>query len=96
MNPAKVKRDDVKALTDLPNIGKAMAGSLRAIGVSNPTQLAGRSPYEMYEQLCAKTGSRQDPCVMDVFISITRFMEGDDPKPWWTYTAERKRHFNRY
>ena len=31
-----------------------------------------------------------DPCVIDVFISITRFINGDSPKPWWEYTAERK------
>jgi hypothetical protein len=28
--------------------------------------------------------------VLDVFISVTRFMAGDDPKPWWHYTEERK------
>lgn len=76
MNPAKVIRSKVEKLTDLPNIGKA---------------LVGRNPYELYEQLCAITGVRQDPCVLDVFISITRFMDGDDPLPWWAYTAERKR-----
>ena len=33
---------------------------------------------------------RHDPCVLDVFMSITRFMDGDPPRPWWDYTAERK------
>jgi hypothetical protein len=28
--------------------------------------------------------------VLDVFLSITRFMAGDAPQPWWHYTAERK------
>ena len=94
MNPVKVKRDCVKRLTDLPNIGKAMADDLRTIGIIKPEQLKGRSPYEMYEELCSKTGSRHDPCVIDVFLSITRFMEGDNPRPWWEYTAERKRTLN--
>jgi hypothetical protein len=33
---------------------------------------------------------RHDPCVLDVFISVTRFMAGDAPQPWWAYTAQRK------
>lgn len=94
MNPIKVKRDDVKELTDLPNIGKAMVRDLKIIGIIKPEQLTGRSPYDMYEELCSKTGSRHDPCVIDVFLSITRFIEGDNPRPWWEYTAERKRAMN--
>ena len=95
MNPIKVKRDDVKKLTDLPNIGKAMVRDLHKIGIIKPEQLKGRSPFDMYEELCSKTGCRLDPCVIDVFLSITRFIEGDNPRPWWEYTAERKRAMNR-
>ena len=90
MNPAKVVRTQVKQLTDLPNIGKASAADLRLLGIETPVQLLGRNPYEMYQTLCDKTGQRHDPCMLDVFISITRFMAGDDPQPWWFYTEERK------
>lgn len=90
MNPARVIRDQVKALTDLPNIGPAMATDLRLLGIETPAQLIGRDPYAMYEELCALTRTRQDPCVIDVFISITRFIAGEAPRPWWDYTAERK------
>jgi len=44
--------------------------------------------------LCGKTGVRHDPCVIDVFMSITRFMDGEEPRPWWAYTDERKRVLN--
>lgn len=90
MNPAKVVRTQVKQLTDLPNIGKASAADLRLLGIETPVQLLGRNPYEMYQTLCDKTGQRHDPCMLDVFISITRFMAGDAPQPWWFYTEERK------
>ncbi|ABM23423.1 MULTISPECIES: helix-hairpin-helix domain-containing protein [Shewanella] len=90
MNPAKVVRAEVKQLTDLPNIGKACATDLRLLGIETPVQLLGRNPYEMYRTLNTLTGVKQDPCMLDVFISITRFMAGDDPKPWWNYTDERK------
>jgi len=91
MNPGKVDRNRVKHLTDLPNIGRAIAEDLRLLGIQEPSQLVGMCPYEMYERLCEITASRHDPCVIDVFISITRFMNGGDPRPWWEYTEERKR-----
>lgn len=95
MNPAKVIRGQVSALTDLPNIGPAMAKDLERLGMRAPEQLTGRDPYALYDALCALTGQRHDPCVIDVFISITRFMDGDDARPWWHYTAERKIRLNR-
>jgi hypothetical protein len=93
MNPAKVERDRVRQLMDLPNVGSAMARDLKFIGINAPEQLAGKDPLKLYQSLCSKSGARQDPCVLDVFISITRFMNGDAPRPWWAYTEERKRRY---
>jgi hypothetical protein len=90
MNPSKVDRSRVVALTDLPNIGEAGAQDLRLLGIHQPSQLVGKCPFEMYEVLCAKTSIRHDPCVIDVFMSVTRFMGGEEPRPWWAYTEERK------
>lgn len=77
-------------LTDIPNIGPAMARDLTLLGIEQPDQLRGRDPYRLYEELCRITGKRQDPCVLDVFIAAVRFMEGAPARPWWHYTAERK------
>lgn len=90
MNPDKVIREKTFKLTDLPNIGKAGAADLMLLGIHQPEDLKDRDPYQMYQQLCDITAKRHDPCVIDVFISITRFMQGDAPKVWWAYTAERK------
>ena len=81
MNPAKVVRDRIRTLTDLPNVGPAVAADLRRLGIDSPEQLKGRDAFALYDQLCAITGRRQDPCVIDVFLSITRFMEGDEARP---------------
>ncbi|NCD25751.1 MAG: mitomycin resistance protein [Deltaproteobacteria bacterium] len=91
MHPSKVDRSRLRELTDLPNIGPAMAGDLRLLGITRPDQLVGRDPFVMYEALCAATNARHDPCVIDVFISIVRFMNGEPPRPWWDYTTERKK-----
>lgn len=90
MNPSKVDRTRVAALTDLPNIGPACAKDLRLLGIERPSQLVGRNPFEMYRLLCERTASRHDPCVIDVFMSVTRFMAGEEARPWWAYTQERK------
>lgn len=85
---------EARKLEDLPNIGKAMAGDFRLLGIEHPRQLVGRDPYRLYDELCAATNARHDPCVIDTFISAVRFMEGAPPHPWWHYTAERKRQLH--
>ena len=91
MSPDKVDRTRLGKLTDLPNIGPAIAADLRLLGIEKPDDLAGQSPLELYHMLSTIKGRRQDPCLLDVLISITRFMEGEDPRPWWMYTEKRKR-----
>ena len=75
---------------DIPNIGPAMTGDFRLLGLADPAALVGRDPYALYDELCERTGVRHDPCVIDTFVSAVRFMEGAPPHPWWHYTAERK------
>lgn len=93
MHPDKVVRARVTRLTDLPNVGPAMARDLARIGIDAPGDLAGKDPLQLYRALCRKTGTRQDPCVLDVFMSLTRFMAGGPAQPWWACTEERKRRY---
>ncbi|MEI8211906.1 MAG: helix-hairpin-helix domain-containing protein [Planctomycetota bacterium] len=90
MNPAKVDRSKVVQFTDLPNVGRATAMDLKLLGYEKPSDLAGQCAYAMHEKLCEMTGVRHDPCVIDVFLSITRFVDGEPPRAWWEFTAERK------
>lgn len=90
MNPAKVRRDRLEALTDLPNIGPSMAGDLYLLGIRHPRDLAGQDAFKLYRRLCELTGCRQDPCVLDTLLSVVDFADGGEPKPWWHYTRERK------
>lgn len=87
----KTVRRDSPALEDLPNVGKSVAADLRCIGVRAPGDLAGRDPFELYDRLNRIAGARHDPCVLDTFIAAVRYVEGAPPRPWWKYTAERKR-----
>ncbi len=91
MNPSKVNRARLVKLTDLPNIGPAGAADLELLGIHAPAELVGQNPFKLHERLCQVTGVRHDPCVIDVFMSITAFMNGEDARAWWEFTAERKR-----
>ena len=89
--PAKGVRQ-VARLEDIPNVGPAVAADLRQLGIATPAGLPGRDPYALYDELCRITGQWHDPCVLDTFIAAVRYMEGAPKRPWWEYTAERKRN----
>jgi Pathogenicity locus len=82
---------DLTRLEDIPNVGPAIAADLRRLEIRSPAELLGRDPYAMYDDLCCITGKRHDPCSLDTFIAAFRYMEGEPKKPWWKYTAERKK-----
>jgi len=87
----RIDRTKIVVLEDLPNVGKSIAADLRELGIRAPAQLKNKDPYALYERLNRLTGARHDPCLLDTFIAAVRFVEGGPVKPWWAYTAERKR-----
>jgi hypothetical protein len=88
---AGVSRSELTDLEQLPNVGPAVAADLRLLGVARPDDLIGRDPYALYDELCRVTRQRHDPCLLDTFLAAVRFMGGEPARPWWAYTAERKR-----
>lgn len=85
------KAQEAIELEDIPNIGKSIANDLRGIGIHKPSQLIGKDGLELYMKLNRVTGIRHDPCVADTFLAAVDFMGGAKAKPWWDYTAQRKR-----
>lgn len=91
--PKAASAAECRTLEQLPNIGPSLAADLRLIGIREPRELRGKDPFVLYQKLCAATGQRQDPCVLDTFMAVTDFMHGAPAAPWWTYTAQRKALF---
>jgi hypothetical protein len=81
---------ECELLEQLPNIGPSLAADLRLLGIAHPRELASKDAFVLYQSLCATTGQRQDPCVLDTFMAATDFMRGAQALPWWHYTAQRK------
>ncbi len=80
-------------LQDLPNIGPAMIKDFSLLQIHSPQDLKKRNAYELYDELCRITKKRHDPCVLDTFLAVIDFVNGAPKRPWWHYTAERKRNW---
>ncbi|MEX1323328.1 MAG: helix-hairpin-helix domain-containing protein [Synechococcaceae cyanobacterium] len=93
MHPSRCSRQRLERLTDLPNVGPALARSLESLGFRVPADLQGRDAHALYRSLCRLKGGRQDPCVLDVLLSIERFLAGEEPKRWWAFSAERRQRY---
>ena len=92
---AKKTFKNVKELGDLPNIGKSITGDLKLLGIHKPEDLRGKDAFTLYNTLCSLTGEKQDPCVIDVFMSAISFVNGGPALPWWHFTGERKALFKK-
>jgi hypothetical protein len=85
------RRSPPQTLADLANVGPATLGDFRVLGICTLAQLARQDAFGLYERLCRKTGTRHDPCCIDVFLSAIDQARGGAPRPWWKFTDERKR-----
>ena len=77
-------------LTEIPNVGPAVARMLERAGVMALDDLRGRDPEELFEQLCVLDGRRHDPCLLDTFVAAVAYADGGPARPWWEYSRERK------
>lgn len=84
---------EVRRFTDIPNVGPAMTRDFERLGYKKPGDLVGQDGHAMYQRLCKVTATRHDPCVLDTFLAVAAFMNGGPPKPWWEFTADRKRRY---
>lgn len=79
-----------KKLTDLPNIGNAIATDLMAIGIRSPDDLKGRDSLKIFNELKNVMEHRHDPCVYYTLLSVDYFMQTGVSLPWWKFTAKGK------
>jgi DNA transformation protein len=77
-------------LIDLPNIGKAIASDLFAIGIHHPSDLLSRDPMSIFMDLKRVMGHRHDPCVYYTLLSVEHFMRTNERLPWWKFTSKGK------
>jgi hypothetical protein len=96
MNKANIKRSagNPRQLEDLISVGPSIRGSFESMGIHTVTQLRRANPKRLYDRLCRMTGTRQDPCVLDVFTAAVA--QAKNPRlpaeqcQWWYWSRKRK------
>lgn len=86
-------RSQIKSFQQIINVGPAIESDFKLLGFTNPQQLIGQAPWDLYCRLCKKTKVVHDPCVLDVFMASVDFMNGNPPRKWWDFTKARKEEF---
>lgn len=77
-------------LLKLMNVGKATLKDLQNLGIENIEQLKRETPDDLYQKLQEITGTKQDPCVWDVFAAIIHEAKTGEKLPWWHWSKIRK------
>jgi hypothetical protein len=77
-------------LTQMPNIGPAVARKLERLGVTGQEDLRGRDGEQLFAELCALDGRDHDPCLLDTFVAAVAYVNDGDDRPWWEFSRERK------
>jgi hypothetical protein len=84
----------MRQLGDLSGIGKAMLEDFELLGIHSVEQLKDCEPQMLYDELCRRTGQRQDPCVLDTFTCAVAQARDPDLPPeqrnWWYWSRIRK------
>jgi len=94
MRHSPVRVPGTRQLRDLAGIGKSIEANLRSLGVTSVTELALHDGDDLYERLCAKTRTRQDPCVLDTFRCAVAQARNPrlpaEKRNWWWWSRQRK------
>lgn len=87
-------RAGARQLSDLDGVGEATLADLALLDVHDVPTLARQDPGLLFDRLCKLTGTRQDPCVLDVFSCAVA--QARDPalpaaqRKWWWWSRARK------
>jgi len=83
-----------RKLQDLISVGPAIRRDFEMLGVCSVSELAHRDPEVLYDELCRKTKTRQDVCVLDTFRAAVA--QARNPRlpaeqcVWWYWSRVRK------
>lgn len=83
-----------RKLGDLSGIGKAMLADFALLKIRTVDELAAADPQKLYDDLCKRTKSKQDPCVLDTFrCAVAQARDPGlpiDQRNWWYWSRLRK------
>jgi hypothetical protein len=88
-----MKSSPGRKLEDLVSVGAAIRRDFELLGIHTVARLAQHEPEALYDELCRKTGKRQDPCVLDTFRAAIEQARDPYLPPekcrWWYWSRVR-------
>ncbi|MBX9600779.1 MAG: helix-hairpin-helix domain-containing protein [Bryobacteraceae bacterium] len=83
-----------RQLKELRGVGKATLRDFDLLGIRDVDHLAKQDAGKLYKKLERLTGSRQDPCVLDVFRCAIEQARNPrlslEKQNWWYWSRVRK------
>jgi Pathogenicity locus len=84
----------VSPLEEIPGVGPSLAADLESLGIKQVAQLRGKDPQQLFDQLCVKTNSKQDRCVLYVFRCAVYYASNSrhdaEKLKWWNWKDAQK------
>lgn len=81
-------------LLEIPGIGPRMAGELRDLGFTDPSEIRDQDPDQMYRDICEIRGNKLDRCVLYVFRCAVYYASHDTHDPellkWWNWKDQKE------
>lgn len=79
----------LKELQKIPGIGESLSEDLYSLGMRRISDLKGRDPQKLYDELNSLTGAVHDRCVLYVFRCAVYFATEREHNPellkWWNW-----------
>ena len=77
----------LKALQEIPGVGPSIAQDLWSLGIRAVSDLKGRDPEALYQQLCVQQQAALDRCLLYTFRCAVYYASTLQPEPellkWW-------------
>jgi hypothetical protein len=78
-----------KELEQIPGVGARIAQVMRNIGIRSVSQLKGRDPEKLYQELCNFKASPVDKCLLYVLRCAVYYASNTEHDPellkWWNW-----------
>jgi ERCC4-type nuclease len=91
----KQKEQHIKALMEIPGVGKSIANDLLQIGILSISDLKNKDPEILYALSNERVGATQDRCLLYVFRCAVYYAETEkknrrtEKLKWWNWKDDK-------
>lgn len=87
-----MSQKELKALQQIPGVGKVIAQDLWSLGIRTVQDLEDQDPETLYLRLCHHQGTQVDRCMLYVFRCAIYYASTEAPEAhllkWWNWSDQ--------